>query len=176
MTTREAEQAGTKDHATRGMEALSAFLTMHSGHLSAARRDNLRVHFEAVITAKDAEIARLRAEVEEARQMAADMFADRDRHAIERDAAVADNAALVKEAENALRLLLPPADIEPARAVLRTALKQPHPGAALLEQHRKALEVLNAIRTMPGIEAVLAPRDSLGSLLKQADELCGVLP
>lgn len=49
---------------------------------------------------------------------------------------------------------------------------EPHPGTTLLANYRKALEVLNAIRTFPRIETVLAPRDSLGSLLKVADELC----
>lgn len=45
----------------------------------------------------------------------------------------------------------------------------------VVEEHRKALQVLDAIRKMPGIEEVLAPRDSLGSLLRAADELCRAL-
>lgn len=118
---------------------------------------------------------------ESARNESAVEQSERHRVEGERDAAVADNAALLRVAKSVEGMT---ADLatngfgadavwtsqEEARDLL-AIIRAPHPGGAILKEHERALEVLNAIRTMPGIEEVLAPRDSLGSLLKAADEL-----
>ena len=58
---------------TAPLNSLQAFFAMHTGYLSAAKRDALRRDFESVQAEKDAELDRLRAELDERKRIGAQL-------------------------------------------------------------------------------------------------------
>lgn len=102
--------------------------------LAAACREALGPHHSA---GTPADVALLHKDLEAARAFSVQFGK-------ERDAAVADNAALVEDMKRAhvaaMHVTTLPGTLQEVWEATSKAWRQPHPGAALLEQHRKALE------------------------------------